>query len=102
MSKQAKERASRMREFTDCDQEYRETKSKDALERRFAAMRKGTSEDFGRSVMNVVERSAHEQRAKQEKLRREYGFSGWRKKEKVGHGQRDNDNQRSDSDPGDH
>ena len=79
MSRVARERASRLREFTDAQQEYRETGSRDALERRNRAMRSGSPEDFRRAGEQIQEWSAREGEARRQKLR-DLKYSGPRRK----------------------
>lgn len=69
MSKVAKERASRLREFTDAHQEFQETGSREAVERRNAAMRKGSPEDFARAGQQLADVAAKEGRDRRERMR---------------------------------
>lgn len=69
MSDLARKRASRLREFHDAHQEYQETGSAKALERRNRAMRKGTSEDFRRAGEQLATESAQEGVDRKRKLR---------------------------------
>jgi len=69
MSRVAKERASRLREFKDAHQEYKETGSRDALERRNRAMRSGSPEDFGRAGTELAKEAHQEKTDRKQRLK---------------------------------
>ena len=78
--KRAQRNASRLAEFRDCDQEFRETKNQDAIRRRHKAMRKGTTNDFTRAGVRLAENASAEGRDTQERLKR-MKYTGWKRKE---------------------
>jgi hypothetical protein len=75
-----RERESRLAEFYDCDQEYRETKNQDALRRRARAMRNGPVADFQRGADRLAQNSWQEGENTRTRLRKNK-FSGWKRLE---------------------
>jgi len=70
MTKWSKDKASRLREFRDCDDEYRETRSKKAAARRAIAMRKHSLRDFQRANEIIMTRVRERQDREMQLIRR--------------------------------
>lgn len=79
MSKTAKDRAARMAKMRDADQEWRETKSPEALERRRKAALEGSPKDVARAGDYLAGQAWQEGEDRRTRLR-ELKFTGWRKK----------------------
>jgi len=80
MSRAAKDRASRLREFHDCDAEFRETGNKEAADRRFRALRKKwvRESDFVAANEQLVGRNGDDYRRRRD-LMRKLGMDDMRK-----------------------
>lgn len=70
---QAAKRASRLREFHDCDQEYRDTRDKEAMIRRAEAMSKHGLNDFVRA-QEEIHTQRHEASARADDAIKRYGL----------------------------
>lgn len=79
MSRASKDRASRLREFMDWHQEYKETGNDKARRKRHKALFNGSPEDTKRAA-EVLAREASDEGADRHDRLRKNKFSGWTKK----------------------
>lgn len=79
MSRVAKERASRLREFKDLHDEFKATGNEKARQRRHEVMFSGSPEDVKRAGEVLAGEASDEGSSRKDRLRKS-SFSGWRKK----------------------
>lgn len=75
----ARERASRLAEFRDRNDEAKETKDQNAFKQRHAAMLKGSPEDMKRAAEVMAGQAMDEGMHRKDRLRKA-GFTGWKRK----------------------
>lgn len=80
MSDYHRKRASRLREWKDARDEYKETGSKEAAERMWKASRKGTASDFRHASEIQYGEGVVEEKLRRERILKKFGIE-WKKEE---------------------